>query len=72
MPTNHQNASEFPSSLGTIGAHHQHDRKFNELGENISSFRTNTSLFASQPHTNEPINSSTMEIMDDEEDGRFL
>ena len=66
IPTNHPKSSVPPPSL-SIGAHHDHDKEFNEIGKNISTFRTNSSLFSNKP----PLPKQSMPSMtDDDEEGR--
>ena len=59
-------SSGFPSSF-VIGAHHEHDKEFNEIGENISSFRNTSSLFSRKAN---PAKKQNMpDVIDDLEDG---
>ena len=71
ITTNQMSSSSgLPSSLAIIGAHHEHDKEFTEIGENISSFRTNSSLFSNQSRINKPIESNASEMYYDEEEGK--
>ena len=67
--TNQSTSSTLPVPLA-IGAHHEHDKEFEEMGENLSTFRTNPSVFSTQLHLRNPIIASTPEIVDEEEDGK--
>ena len=67
MSNDPQIASSGFSSSFVIGAHHEHDKKFNEIGENISSFRNNSSLFSRNAN---PAKKQNMpDVIDDLEDG---
>lgn len=55
-----------------IGAHREHDKEFNEIGENLSTFRTNSSLFSTKSDLQKQILDNASQILDEDEDGKHF